>query len=141
MMDINSILDKISAEGIRLNEPLLVAKLAGGCGVEDAAMYDAGKDACENLFISSDMGFDDIAGMEDSTLISEAENGDPLVELTFPRSGAIEVGDFEGFSLVIWNRSGQRLTIAGDSVAPDGFLMLSGVSGEELSRETRSSIA
>ena len=131
---IQQILGKISAEGIPLKEPLLLAELTCGCDVEDAVMYDPGNGGCEDLFLSSSMGFDDIDGMADSAEISRTENGEPLVELTFSEGGTVEVGDFEGFSLVAWNRSAQYLTIAGSPVEPDDFLMLSEVSGDELDR-------
>lgn len=139
--NIQQILDKLFAEGIQLKEPLLLVELTCDCDVEDAAMYDPENGGCEDLFLSSEMGFDDIDGMEDSTSISRTENGEPLVELTFSEGGTVEVGDFEGFSLVVWNRSAQCLTIAGDDVEPDDFLMLSEVSGEELGRAVRALIA
>lgn len=136
MMDssIQELLGKISAEGIPLKEPLLLAELTCGRDVEDAVMYDPEDGGCEDLFLSSSMGCDDIEGLEDSTEISRTEDGEPLVELTFPADGTVEVGDFEGFSVVVWNHSAQYLTIAGSPVEPDDFLMLSQVSGEELDR-------
>ena len=143
MMDssIQQLLDKISAEGIQSEEPLLLAELTCGCDVENAVMYSPEDGGCEDLFLSSEMGFDDTDGMEDSTAISRTEDGEPLVELTFSEGGTVEVGDFEGFSLVVWNRSGERLTIAGDNVEPDDFLMISVVFGEELDRVMRALIA
>ena len=131
---IQQLLGKISAEGIPLKGPLPLAEMTCGHDVEDAVMYDPGNGGCEDLFLSSSMGFDDIDGMADSAEISRAENGEPLVELAFPADGAVEVGDFEGFSLVVWNRSAQYLTIAGSPVELDDFLMLSEVSGDELDR-------
>ena len=138
---IQQILGKISAEGIPLKEPLLLAELTCGCDVEDAVMYDPGNGSCDDLFLSSSMGVDDIDGMADSAEISWTEDGEPLVELTFPADGTVEVGDFEGFSLVVWNRSAQCLTIAGSPVGPDDFLMLSEVSDEELDRVMHAFIA
>lgn len=142
MMDssIQELLGKISAEGIPLKELLLLAELTCGHDVEDAVMYDPENGGCEDLFLSSSMGFDDIDGMADATEISRTEDGEPLVELTFSDDGTVEVGDFEGFSLVVWNRSAQHLTIAGSPVEPDDFLMLSEVSGDELDRVMRAFI-
>ena len=138
---IQELLGNISSEGIQLKEPLLLAELTCGHDVEDAAMYDPENGGCDDLFLSSEMGIDALGGLEDSTAISRTENGEPLVELTFSEGGTVEVGDFEGFSLVVWNRSGERLTIAGSLVEPDDFLMLSEVSGEELDRAVRALIA
>ena len=81
---IQQILGKISAEGILLKGPLLLAEMTCGHDVEDAVMYDPGNGGCEDLFLSSSMGFDDIDGMADSAEISRTENSEPLVELAFP---------------------------------------------------------
>lgn len=138
---IQELLGKISAEGIPLREPLLLAELTCGRDVEDAVMYDPENGGCEDLFLSSSMGFEDIEGLEDSAEISRTEDGEPLVELTFPKDGTVEAGDFEGFGLVVWNRSAQCLSIAGSPVEPDDFLMLSQVSGEELDLAMRAFMA
>lgn len=129
---IQELLGKISAEDILVREPLLLAELTCGRDVEDAVMYDPEHGGCEDLFLSSSMGCDDIEGLEDATVISRTENGEPLVELAFPNDSTVEAGDFEGFGLVVWNRSAQCMTIAGSPVEPGDFLMLSQVSGEEL---------
>ena len=137
---IQQILGKISAEGIPLKGPLLLAEMTCGCDVEDAVMYDPENGGCEGLFLSSSMGFDDSDGMADSAEISRTENGEPLVELTFSEGGTVEAGDFEGFGLVVWNRSARHLTIAGSPVEPEDFLMLSEASGDELDRVMRAFI-
>lgn len=120
-------MEKVDLPDIRSAHLLLVVEFGAQQGIENAAMYDPAKDELRNLCLSSTMGAEDIDGVDDVTEIGEEVDGEPLVELSFLVDGGMEVGDFEGFRLVLWNHSAQRMAMLGDVVEPDGCLVLANV--------------
>lgn len=131
--EMKRLLEEIPEDDLRSAGPLLVVKLGAEELVEDAALYDPDSAACEALCLSLAMGVDDEGMEDDSVEISREENGVPLAELTLSQDG-VEVADSDDISLLFRNCSGKTVTVAGESIEGDGYLLLKNLSGEELDR-------